>query len=158
MKTKVDYLVHLQKLPDPEGVAASAELAALLTDSGHLTPVFSSGTFDYTATVTEGNVKVMPIPLSKSVNLLEVNGKKCEPMQYSQQIEVKNGAISSQCLTVLRLFLRLISVPDTHRWHGIQDHCRGAVREQSVRPEIQCQFNIPVKIHRTGKMKILPVK
>jgi hypothetical protein len=83
-------LVHLQKLPDPEGVAASAELAALLTDSGHLTPVFSSGTFDYTATVTTGNVKVMPIPLSKTVSLLEVNGKKCDPFKMSQQFPVKN--------------------------------------------------------------------
>ena len=93
-KTKADYVLHVEKLPDPPP-PAEARLAALLTDSGHLTPVFASSTFDYTATVATNQVKVMPIPLSRAVNLLEVDGKKCNPAAYSQGFPVKQDGTAT---------------------------------------------------------------
>ena len=100
-KTKADYTLHVYKLPDPPP-AAEGRLAALLTDSGHISPTFDSSVFDYTAIVMTNQVKVMPIPLSRQVSLLEVNGQKCNPAAFSQGFRVKpDGSATNISVEVL---------------------------------------------------------
>ena len=85
---KVDYVLHVAKLPDPPP-ANSALLAALITDTGALSPTFDMNHFDYTVALETNKVKVMPIAFSRTVSLLEVNGKKINSGASSDAFDVK---------------------------------------------------------------------